>query len=65
MLSVSRKSAVGGGVRQGVNEVAHGSTHRVGEVFDEIGRKHKIPRLTARGNVVKDLAVGTKIDFTR
>ncbi len=32
------------GVRQGLDDVAHGRTRPAREVFDEIRRKHDIPR---------------------
>ena len=31
-------------IRQGLDDVAHGRTHPASEVFDEIRRKHDIPR---------------------
>lgn len=32
------------GIRQGLDDVAHGRTREAGEVFDKIRRQHGIPR---------------------
>jgi prevent-host-death family protein len=44
LLDVAASAHAEEGIRQGVDDVAHGRTRPAKEVFDEIRRKHDIPR---------------------
>jgi prevent-host-death family protein len=44
LLDVAARADAVEGIRQGLDEVAHGRTRPAREVFDEIRRKHDIPR---------------------
>jgi prevent-host-death family protein len=44
LLDVAAAADAAEGIRQGVDDVAHGRTRPAGEVFDDIRRKHDIPR---------------------
>jgi prevent-host-death family protein len=44
LLDVAASSDGEEGVRQGLEDLAHGRTHPAREVFDQIRRKHDIPR---------------------
>ena len=44
LLDIAARADAEEGVRQGLEDVAHGRTRPAREVFDEIRRKHDIPR---------------------
>jgi prevent-host-death family protein len=44
LLDVAASANAEEGIRQGLEDVAHGRTRPAKEVFDEIRRKHDIPR---------------------
>ena len=44
LLDVAASADAREGIRQGLDDVAHGRTRPAKEVFDEIRRKHDIPR---------------------
>ena len=44
LLDIAARADAEEGIRQGLDDVAHGRTHPAREVFDEIRRKHDIPR---------------------
>jgi prevent-host-death family protein len=44
LLDVAASADAEEGIRQGLDDVAHGRTRPAKEVFDEIRRKHDIPR---------------------
>ena len=44
LLDIAAQADVEEGIRQGLDDVAHGRTRPAREVFDEIRRKHDIPR---------------------
>jgi prevent-host-death family protein len=44
LLDVAASANAEEGIRQGLDDVAHGRTRPAKEVFDEIRRKHGIPR---------------------
>jgi prevent-host-death family protein len=44
LLDVAAAADAAEGIRQGLDDVVHGRTRPVGEVFDDIRRKHDIPR---------------------
>ena len=44
LLDVAARADAEEGIRQGLNDVAHGRTRPAKQVFDEIRRKHAIPR---------------------
>jgi prevent-host-death family protein len=44
LLDVAASIDAEEGIRQGLDDVAHGRTRPAREVFDEIRRKHDIPR---------------------
>ncbi|PYT29610.1 MAG: prevent-host-death protein [Acidobacteria bacterium] len=44
LLDVAASADAEEGIRQGLDDVAHGRTRPAREVFDEIRRKHDIPR---------------------
>jgi hypothetical protein len=44
LLDVAAIASEEEGIRQGVDDAAHGRTRPAREVFDEIRRKHDIPR---------------------
>ena len=44
LLDIAAQADAEEGIRQGLDDVAHGRTHPAREVFDEIRRKHAIPR---------------------
>ena len=44
LLDVAASADAGEGIRQGLEDVAYGRTRPAKEVFDEIRRKHDIPR---------------------
>jgi prevent-host-death family protein len=44
LLDVAASANAEEGIRQGLDDVAHGRTRPAKEVFDEIRRKHDIPR---------------------
>jgi len=44
LLDVAASVDAEEGIRQGLDDVAHGRTRPAKEVFDEIRRKHDIPR---------------------
>lgn len=44
LLDIAARADVFEAIRQGVDDVAHGRTHPAREVFEEIRRKHDIPR---------------------
>jgi prevent-host-death family protein len=44
LLDVAAAADAAEGIRQGLDDVAHGRTRPAGEVFDDIRRKHDIPR---------------------
>jgi prevent-host-death family protein len=44
LLDVAASSDGEEGIRQGLEDLAHGSTRSAREVFDRIRRKHDIPR---------------------
>jgi prevent-host-death family protein len=44
LLDIAARADVFEAVRQGLDDVAHGRTRPAQEVFDEIRRRHEIPR---------------------
>ena len=44
LLDVAAAADAAEGIRQGLDDVVHGRTRPAGEVFDDIRRKHDIPR---------------------
>ena len=44
LLDIAARADAEEGIRQGMDDVAHGRTRPAPEVFDEIRRKHDIPR---------------------
>ena len=44
LLDIAAQADVAEGIRQGLDDVARGHTRPAREVFDEIRRKHAIPR---------------------
>jgi len=44
LLDIAARADVFEAIRQGLDDVAHGRTRPAQEVFDEIRRKHGIPR---------------------
>lgn len=44
LLDVAASADAEEGIRQGLDDVAHGRTRSAKEVFEEIRRKHDIPR---------------------
>ena len=44
LLDIAAQADAEEGIRQGLDDVAHGRTRPAKEVFDEIRRKHDIPR---------------------
>jgi prevent-host-death family protein len=44
LLDVAATADAAEGIRQGLDDVVHGRTRPAGEVFDDIRRKHDIPR---------------------
>jgi len=44
LLDIAAQADAAEGVRQSLDDVAHGRTRLAREVFDEIRRKHAIPR---------------------
>lgn len=44
LLDIAAQADAEEGIRQGLDDVAHGRTRPAREVFDEIRRKHGIPR---------------------
>jgi prevent-host-death family protein len=44
LLDLAARADAGEGIRQGLDDVAHGRTRPAREVFDGIRRKHAIPR---------------------
>jgi len=44
LLDIAAQSDAEEGIRQGLDDVAHGRTRPARDVFDEIRRKHDIPR---------------------
>jgi len=44
LLDLAARADAAEGIRQGLDDVAHGRTRPTKEVFDEIRRKHAIPR---------------------
>jgi prevent-host-death family protein len=44
LLDIAAQADAEEGIRQGLEDVAHGRTRPAKEVFDEIRRKHDIPR---------------------
>jgi len=44
LLDIAASAEAEEGIRQGLDDVAHGRTRPAKEVFDEIRRKHDIPR---------------------
>jgi prevent-host-death family protein len=44
LLDIAAGADAGEGIRQGLDDVARGRTRATGEVFDQIRRKHGIPR---------------------
>jgi prevent-host-death family protein len=44
LLDIAAQADAEEGIRQGLDDVAHGRTHPAREVFAEIRRKHAIPR---------------------
>jgi prevent-host-death family protein len=44
LLDIAASANAEEGIRQGLDDVAHGRTRPAKEVFDEIRRKHDIPR---------------------
>jgi prevent-host-death family protein len=44
LLDIAARADANEGIRQGLDDVAHGRTWPAREVFDEIRRKHGIPR---------------------
>jgi len=48
LLDIAAQADAAEGIRQGLDDVAHGRTRPAGDVFDEIRRKHDLPRLRSR-----------------
>ncbi len=46
LLDMAARADVEEGIRQGLDDAAHGRARPAREVFDEIRRKHAIPRLS-------------------
>ncbi len=44
LLDIAARSDAEEGIRQGLDDVAHGRTRSAKEVFDQIRRKHAVPR---------------------
>ena len=44
LLDIAASADAGEGIRQGLDDVAHGRTRPARDVFDEVRRKHDIPR---------------------
>jgi len=44
LLDIAARAEAEEGIRQGLDDVAHGRTRPASEVFDELRRKHDIPR---------------------
>jgi prevent-host-death family protein len=44
LLDMAARADAVEGIRQGLDDLARGRTHPAGEVFDDIRRKHRIPR---------------------
>jgi prevent-host-death family protein len=44
LLDIAARADAEEGIRQGLDDVAHGRTRPARKVFDEIRRKHDIPR---------------------
>ncbi len=44
LLDIAARADAEEGIRQGLDDVAHGRTRPAREVFDQIRRKHGIPR---------------------
>jgi prevent-host-death family protein len=44
LLDIAARADAEEGIRQGLDDVAHGRTRPASEVFDEIRRRHAIPR---------------------
>jgi len=44
LLDIAARAGAEEGIRQGLDDVAHGRTRPAREIFDEIRRKHHIPR---------------------
>ena len=44
LLDIAARADSEGGIRQGLDDVAHGRTRPAKEVFDDIRRKHRISR---------------------
>ena len=44
LLDIAAQADAEEGIRQGLDDIAHGRTRPAREVFDEIRRKHDIPR---------------------
>ncbi len=44
LLDLAARADAAEGIRQGLDDVAHGRTHAARKVFDAIRRKHAIPR---------------------
>jgi prevent-host-death family protein len=44
LLDIAARAEAEEGIRQGLDDVAHGRTRPASEVFDEFRRKHDIPR---------------------
>ena len=44
LLDIAAQADAEEGIRQGLDDVAHGRTRPAREVFDQIRRKHAIPR---------------------
>ena len=44
LLDIAARADTEEGIRQGLDDVAHGRTRPAREAFDEIRRKHDIPR---------------------
>lgn len=45
LLDIAARADAQEGIRQGLDDVAHGRTRPVRKAFDEIRRKHDIPRI--------------------
>ena len=45
LLDIAAQADAEEGIRQGLDDVAHGRTRPAREVFDQIRRKHDMPRL--------------------
>jgi prevent-host-death family protein len=44
LLDIAASADAGEGIRQGLDDVAHGRTRSARDVFHEVRRKHDIPR---------------------